>query len=171
MQEALPNASHFHFAGHGKYEGRFGFGSTLALAKKSRLSIYDILSIDVPQTVVLAACETAGTNASSGRAPRGPGRVSLAHAFVLRGASAVLASNRMVDDTVALELTRSLYRKAARHKPPAASASPPLASSAPRPRAGDEGESWLVESSLATLRDQLREKPKTDWSAFRVLVP
>lgn len=103
IREALGAASHFHYAGHGRYAGREGWDSALPV-RDGLLELGELLLLPkVPATLVLSGCET-------GRAEGGAAMgLGLAHAFLLRGADAVVAPLRPVPDTQALELGEALY--------------------------------------------------------------
>jgi CHAT domain-containing protein len=95
----------FHYAGHGRRAGLEGFESALRLAEATRLYVGDILSLArAPARVVLSACEGA-------RTPDQDGGLSIAHAFVAAGASAVIAATRPVEDEAAHALIAALYRQ------------------------------------------------------------
>jgi tetratricopeptide (TPR) repeat protein len=105
LLDALPAASHLHFAGHGIFDGESGWQSALRVARGGRLTATDILSRRrVPRTVVLSACESARTGAESPVETFG-----LAQAFVVAGADEVLAATRPVDDRLSFDLARAIY--------------------------------------------------------------
>jgi hypothetical protein len=102
VRAALPQASLFHYAGHGRFEG---WESHLPLAGDSRLRIGDILTLPrVPAHVILSGCETART---SSRAV--PESLGMAQAFLAAGASQVVAAVRPVDDALAAALGPLLH--------------------------------------------------------------
>jgi len=106
VSDALPRADLFHFAGHGNFAGFAGWDSALPLADGSRLTMGDILTLPrAPRWVVLSACDA---GRSSKEAP-GEG-IGLAHAFLLAGSQAVIASTRTVDDETARHLLSALYQ-------------------------------------------------------------
>jgi CHAT domain-containing protein len=106
LSGALAGADLFHYAGHGNFSGFAGWDSALPLADGSRLTVGDILTLRrLPRWVVLSACEA---GRSSKEAP-GEG-IGLAHAFLLAGSRAVIASTRVVDDRTARDLLGDLYR-------------------------------------------------------------
>jgi cellulose synthase operon protein C len=103
--ERLDRVWLFHYAGHARPGPREGLDGSLPLALGTRLLVADVLALDrVPQRVVLSSCEAA-------LVPEAEGGLSLAHAFVLAGARAVVASTRPVDDLAARALVASLYRQ------------------------------------------------------------
>ena len=105
VRELLGGADLFHYAGHGRFEGRGGWESSLLLARGSRLTVGDVLALPrAPARVVLSACESART------APSAPiETMGLAQAFIVAGGQAVVATTRPVDDTLAAAMTRALY--------------------------------------------------------------
>ncbi len=128
-----------HYAGHARFAGLDGQSSGLLLAGEATLLVTDVLSAQrVPSRLVLSGCETA-------RSTGGPAEgLGIAQAFLLAGASEVIAARRPVDDATTAQLMRALY-------------------------AGDPGESL----SQALRRAQLevfRGQRGTAWSAFRILV-
>jgi tetratricopeptide (TPR) repeat protein len=103
---ALPGASLFHYAGHGIFAGFAGWDSALPLAEDSRLTLGDILALrPAPASVVLSSCDAGrSSDQASGEG------IGLANAFLLAGSQAVIAATRPVDDRLARELMRELYR-------------------------------------------------------------
>lgn len=98
-----PAVGWFHYGGHGVYAGTDGQDSELPLADGQSLRAGDILSLArVPPQIVLAGCNTAGADG-------GPVMLSIAHAFVLAGAHAVLGSHTRVADEAARHLVSRLY--------------------------------------------------------------
>lgn len=92
----------FHYEGHGERRGIDGHTAGLAL-RDGILEVRRLRELRcVPRTVVLAACDVAQ---SSGFA--------LAHAFVERGATAVLGAAASLDDDVAAGVMSRLYAGAA----------------------------------------------------------
>jgi tetratricopeptide (TPR) repeat protein len=144
VRTALPTAGLFHYAGHGIFAGFGGWGSELPLADGSRLTLGDVLALRrAPAWVVLSACDA---GRSSEQAPAEG--IGLANAFLLAGSQAVVAARRRVDDRVARELMRDLYRR------------------------------WRPERDLARelqrtqLAQRLTDQPASDaWASFRLLVP
>ncbi len=101
----LPRISLLHFAGHG-VAGSADGGGELLLGNEQRLLATEILNLDrVPARIVLSGCETG--RADAGAAAEGLG---LAQAFLLRGASQVVAAIRPVPDREAAALFAELYR-------------------------------------------------------------
>ncbi|MEZ4221996.1 MAG: CHAT domain-containing protein [Polyangiaceae bacterium] len=97
-------ADAFHFAGHGVFAGPSGGDSALLLAKDEELRLSDILTLErVPRNVVLSACDAARTSAAA------PGSFGLAQAFLVRGATSVVAPTRPVSDHVAAALMKHVY--------------------------------------------------------------
>lgn len=142
VARALPEADLFHYAGHGRFAGHEGWESSLPLARGGRLAVGDILALaSVPSRVVLSGCDAARSDAESAAESLG-----LAQAFVLAGASFVVAPVRPVSDALAARMSEALYGA--------------LASPGP------------VDAARA-LRDAQRAvrgaDPSLDWSAFRVV--
>lgn len=103
--EALPKATLFHYAGHGRSGGEGGWDHTLPLAGGAELGVVDVLAMPkVPQAVVLAGCETGRTATDSPLESLG-----LGHAFVLAGSGAVVASTRPVSDGLAAKFGVALH--------------------------------------------------------------
>lgn len=106
--EALQSACGglFHYEGHGAHRGIDGNGAGLLLADGD-LEVRRLRELRcAPRTVVLAACDTAH-----------PSGFALAHAFVERGATAVLGAAATLDDTVAAEVMKRLYTSAPAAEP------------------------------------------------------
>lgn len=103
VRAALAEVDHLHYAGHGRYAGFEGWDSALPL-RDGPLALGDLLVLPrVPATIVLSGCET-------GRAEGGAAQgLGLAHAFLLRGAEAVVAPVRPVDDGAAAAFGEALY--------------------------------------------------------------
>jgi tetratricopeptide (TPR) repeat protein len=102
---ALAGADLLHYAGHGSRDGLSGWGSVLALADDDTLAIHDVLALSrVPQTVVLSGCETAASDAAALA-----GGMNLARAFLIAGATAVIAADEVIDDALAAELSTRLH--------------------------------------------------------------
>ena len=106
-----PGLALFHYAGHALFAGRDGWESGLPLAAGGWLTVGDVLALErVPGNVVLSGCDTARTAEAGGAAGLGLGQ-----AFLLAGASAVVASSRPVRDELAQRTMEILYSgKAAR---------------------------------------------------------
>lgn len=137
---ALPRVDLLHFAGHGVFEGIAGWESRLELAD-APLSLGDVLALpDAPRWVVLSSCRTARTASESNGVD-----LSLAHAFLVAGTSAVLAATRDVPDALGQRLASSLYGDAA-------------------------GSEWnLPSSATRALSDLARENSQLDWAAYRLV--
>lgn len=142
VSERLDSADLLHYAGHGSFSGFGGWDSSLLLAKETRLTLGDLLAADrVPAWVVLSACET-------GRSSTGVPveSLGLAHAFLLSGSRAVIASIRPAKDREVSSFFPLLYRE------------------------------WEREPDLAVAlqRAQLswrRRSPGADWQGFRLFEP
>jgi hypothetical protein len=140
MRVALSDVSWFHFAGHGKATALGATPSAeLILADGTALEAGDIFALPrVPETVVLAGCETGVDDA---HAAFGWG---MAQAFVVRGASRVIATQRAITDETAASFVRAAYADAA---------SPELGA--------------RVRAALSALR----ASGAKDWTALRVYSP
>ena len=137
----LQRADLFHYAGHGRFGGAFGWDSALLLAGATELTVADVLALTrAPRWAVLSGCETARSSARVGEG------LGLAQAFVARGSRAVVAASRDVDDPVAAFVVESFYRNLAGGLSPAAS---------------------LRRAQLALHQHDTR----ADWAAFRILEP
>lgn len=102
--DELARVAWLHYAGHGTALGHSGWQSALPLAGEARLEIADILaSPAVPPSVVLSACETAGTT------KRGGASMQIASAFLLAGADVVVAAQDGVGDSDAAAFSGALY--------------------------------------------------------------
>lgn len=101
---ALPNADILHLAGHAEFSKQ-SWHNTLLLAGGTTLGVGDILALPkTPQLVFLGACEAARASTES------PAQsLSIAHAFVAAGTSAVIAATRAVDDKAAAQLASGFY--------------------------------------------------------------
>ncbi|HXU34260.1 MAG TPA: CHAT domain-containing protein [Thermoanaerobaculia bacterium] len=144
LLEALPRISLLHFAGHG-VAGSADGGGELLMGHEERLFATEILNLDrVPARIVLSGCETG--RADPGAAVEGLG---LAQAFLLRGASQVVAAIRTVPDEDAAALFEAFYRP-----PPKGAADLDLAKRLAQAQA-----------------DALRKNPKSAAVSFRVFEP
>jgi CHAT domain-containing protein len=131
-----------HYAGHGTFSGFGGWDSSLLLAGNTRLTLGDLLALDrVPAWVVLAACD-AGQSSSETPVES----LGLAHAFLLAGSRAVVASTRPADDRVVPSFFADLYRQLDREPDPAAAL------------------------QRAQLSWRSRD-PGADWAGFRLFTP
>lgn len=142
VRDRLADADLLHYAGHGTFSGFGGWESSLHLAGETRLTLGDLLALGrVPAWVVLSACD--GGRSSAGTPVEGLG---LAHAFLLAGSRAVIASTRPADDRTVPVLFAELYRLWDREPDPAAA---------------------LRRAQLAWRQ----RDPGADWSAFRLVEP
>lgn len=137
----LARADLFHFAGHGLFTGRGGWDSRLPLAGASALGLGDVLALErAPRVAVLSGCET-------GRAAReSAASLGLAQAFLSRGAQAVVAATRNVDDASAAALVERFYTR----------------------WSAGESEARALRHAQLDLR---RADSRADWAAFRLLAP
>ena len=88
--ERIAGADLLHYAGHATGDG---WGGALELGGERRLGARDLLTIMAPRVAVLSGCETGLPD------PRAHGGgMSLAHALLLAGADAVLATDAVVED-------------------------------------------------------------------------
>ncbi len=143
LSESLADAGLLHYAGHGRYEGVDGWGAALLLHDGDQLAVSDILALPrVPAAVVLSGCDTATVDRETVA-----GGMNLGRAFVLAGASWVIAAEGEVDDELARAVGVALYDESV---PPG-----------------------MFDGPAALRRAQLRlraEHPDR-WHAFRVVVP
>lgn len=103
----LAGADLLHYAGHGTFSGLGGWESGLLLAGETELTVGDLLALErVPAWVVLSGCDT---GRSSAEIPvEGLG---LAHAFLLAGSRAVVASTRPIADRTVDAFFIDLYQQ------------------------------------------------------------
>lgn len=107
VRDRLETADLLHYAGHGIFSGLGGWESSLLLAGETRLTLGDLLTLEqVPAWVVLSGCETGRSSAETPMESLG-----LAHAFLLAGSRAVIASTRPVDDRSVSTFFPELYRQ------------------------------------------------------------
>lgn len=105
VRRALPRADLLHYVGHARSDGLEGWSSALVLARDGTVDVGDVLALPrAPATVVLNGCETGRIDAVALA-----GGMSLAHAFVLAGASLVVATDRQVDDAAAAALIHAFH--------------------------------------------------------------
>lgn len=136
LQAELASADLLHFVGHARGDG---WGGALDLGGDRSLSAGDLLAGPAPRIAVLSGCETGLYD------PRAhAGGMSLAHALLLAGATAVIAAEGRIADDLAAELV------------PAAMAA--IAD-------GDD-----AVTALRAAQEQLRGH-QADWARFRVFVP
>ncbi|MEA2559441.1 MAG: hypothetical protein QOH06_945 [Acidobacteriota bacterium] len=142
VSERLASADLLHYAGHGSFSGFGGWDSSLLLAEETRLTLGDVLALRrVPAWIVLSACDT---GRSSTEVP--VESLGLAHAFLLAGSRAVIASIRPAKDREVSEFFPVFYRE------------------------------WDREPDLAVAlqRAQLswrKRNPRADWQGFRLFEP
>lgn len=142
VSRRLAGVDLLHYAGHGTFSGSGGWDSSLLLAGDTRLTLGDLLTLDrVPAWVVLAACDAGQSSSESPVESLG-----LAHAFLLAGSRAVVASTRPADDRSVPSFFADLYRQLDREPDPA------------------------VALQRAQLSWRQRE-PGADWQGFRLFVP
>lgn len=144
VQSRLVAADLFHYAGHGVFSGSGGWESRLRLAEDTQLTLGDLLALErVPAWVVLSACE--GGRSSSETPVESLG---LAHAFLLAGSRAVIASSRLADDREVPRFFSDLYEEWGREPD--------------------------LDLAVALQRAQLswrQRNPGADWEGFRLFVP
>jgi len=142
VRSRLAAADLLHYAGHGTFSGFGGWDSSLLLAGETRLTLGDLLALErVPAWVVLSGCDT---GRSSNETP--VESLGLAHAFLLAGSRAVVASVRPADDSTVPAFFTGLYRQLEQEPDP----------------------------GVAFQRAQLswrRRYPGADWAGFRLFVP
>jgi len=142
VQAHLGTADLLHYAGHGTFSGSGGWESSLLLADETQLTLGDLLTLErVPTWVVLSGCDTGRSSTETSVESLG-----LAHAFLLAGSRAVVASIRRVDDRTARSFFAEFYRQWDRD--------PDLAVALQRAQL-----SWR------------QQNPKADWQSFRLFEP
>jgi len=131
-----------HYAGHGTFSGVGGWESGLLLAGETELTLGDFLALErVPAWVVLSGCDTGRSSAETPVEGLG-----LAHAFLLAGSRAVVASTRPAADRTVPAFFADLYRRWDR--------GPDLAEALRRAQL-----SWR------------QRNPGADWASFRLFEP
>jgi len=109
VRARLPQADHFHYAGHSESSGHFGWRGHLRLGQGTELSISDIVALDrVPGTVVLLSCDGGVVRGE----PREQ-RIALATAFLFAGSHAVLAATIHLPAAEAPKIAAALYETSA----------------------------------------------------------
>jgi hypothetical protein len=142
LQDRLGAADLLHYAGHGTFSGLGGWESSLLLADETELTLGDLLALKrVPAWVVLSGCDTGRSSAETPIESLG-----LAHAFLLAGSQAVVASTRPAADRTVPTFFTDLYRQWDRQ--------PDLAVALQRAQL-----SWR------------RRDPRVDWANFRLFEP
>lgn len=142
VSERLDSADLLHYAGHGTFSGFGGWDSSLLLADETRLTLGDLLTLGrVPAWIILSACDA---GRSSTEVP--VESLGLAHAFLLAGSRAVVASIRQAEDREVSAFFPELYREWDRQ--------PDLAVALQRAQL-----SWR------------KRNPGADWEGFRMFVP
>ncbi|MEQ9499602.1 MAG: CHAT domain-containing protein [Deltaproteobacteria bacterium] len=102
---ALDGATHFHFSGHGALQADRPWDARLLLAGGESLSVEDLLIVRPSVAhVVLIGCRT-GRSAKLSRTAY----LGLAEAFLLVGASSVVASTRDVEDDASRRFVQAFY--------------------------------------------------------------
>ncbi|MEM9192992.1 MAG: CHAT domain-containing protein, partial [Myxococcota bacterium] len=131
----IEGSSLFHFAGHGRLEADNAWDAHLELARGERLTVEDLL-IARPQigVVVLTSCETGDTDVTDG--------LSIADAFLIAGATAVLAADGTLSDDDAFSFVSRFYRHGGVSRP-------------------------VTAYQLAALEEV--EAGREDWRSFRVI--
>lgn len=100
LRARLGAADLLHYVGHARGDG---WDSALDLGGGRELGASDLISAEAPAVAVLGGCETGLLD------PRAhAGGMSLAHALLLAGAGAVLATDAKVDDELPAQLTPAL---------------------------------------------------------------
>ena len=124
-----------HYVGHAHADS---WASALHLGGERRLAAGDLISVEAPTYAVLSGCETGLADPGSHA-----GGMSLAHALLVAGSSAVIATDAAVDDRFAATLTPTVIAALADGVAP------------------DE----------ALRRAQREHLDHPEWSRFRVFVP
>lgn len=140
VREELRGAELFHYAGHGIFRGREGSESALPLAQGGSLTLGDVLTLArAPAAIVLSGCEAGRQQDSASE-----GAANMAQAFLIAGASIVVAPVRVVEDDQAANLAATLHRHA---------------------RPGADFSDALREAQLTAIREH-----RPGWDAFRAFV-
>ncbi len=140
VREELRGAELFHYAGHGIFRGREGSESALPLAQGGSLTLGDVLTLaHAPAAIVLSGCEAGRQQDSASE-----GAANMAQAFLVAGASIVVAPVRVVEDDQAANLAAMLHRHA---------------------RPGADFSDALREAQLTAIREH-----RPGWDAFRAFV-
>jgi CHAT domain-containing protein len=144
VRDALGSTDLLHYAGHAAAGGADGADSALSLARGSRLTPADILALPhVPDIVGLFGCDTAHESVTGAL-----DAVGLTSAFLVGGAQVVVATSRVVQDSLARDVAAEFYSRLT--------------------AAGRPGASRALRDAVLAVRDR---QPASDWAAFRVLVP
>jgi CHAT domain-containing protein len=154
LRGRLAGAGLLHYAGHGVSAG---WDSRLPLAARGALTVDDVLVLDPgPRLVVLSGCETAAVPADTPAEGMG-----LAHAFLIAGAEAVVATVRRVPDDASSALVAGFYRELAGGGTPAAAL-----------RRAQLERARLEKARLEKARLE-KAQPGGDpaWASFRVIEP
>ncbi|MFK8031405.1 MAG: CHAT domain-containing protein [Gammaproteobacteria bacterium] len=137
--ENIQRSDLFHFAGHARFAGEYGWGSELKLGSDSGLGISDVLTLEhSPPLVVLSGCETAKATSTASQS------MSLANAFLLAGSQKVLAASRPVRDDMAHRVIEQFYSHWIRGQAP---------------------EHALRLAQIALIESH----PQADWAAYRLI--
>jgi CHAT domain-containing protein/tetratricopeptide (TPR) repeat protein len=142
--DALPAATHLHFAGHGYYDPVEPLDSYLALAGGDRLRLRDLLdsnAMDGVRLVVASACQTAVTDLA--RLP--DEAIGLPAGLVQAGAGAVIGTLWEVNDRAAALVVARFYTNHLRGDPEAGT--PPM----PPARALADAQRWLSAATTAEI--------------------
>ncbi|MCB9754870.1 MAG: CHAT domain-containing protein [Myxococcales bacterium] len=110
VRARIHGARLLHYVGHARAQGAGGWGGALELAGDGTLSVADVLALgdQAPSLVVLNGCSTGLAD------PRTlAGGMSLAHAFLVAGADAVIATSAEIDDAQAAAVIAALYERVA----------------------------------------------------------
>ncbi len=106
LRERMGAAAVLHFVGHAHADPASPWDDALELAAGTSLTIPDLIAQadPSPRIVVLNGCRTGLAD------PRAAaGGMSLAHALLVAGSEAVIATTEDIDDAAALRLTEALY--------------------------------------------------------------
>jgi len=114
VRRLLAEVAVVHFVGHAS-SMQDGWGGGFCLAYGDALEVRDVLALPrVPRVVVLAGCETGRID---GRTLAGG--MSLAHAFLVAGAEAVVAADERIDDRASAALAGPFHSARQDGEPPA----------------------------------------------------
>jgi tetratricopeptide (TPR) repeat protein len=142
VRDHLAAADLFHYAGHGSFAGFGGWESSLLLAGDTRMTLGDVLALQVvPAWVMLSACDTGRSTAETPVAGLG-----LGHAFLLAGSRAVVASTRPTADRSLPAFFTELYTQW-------------------------DGDSDLDVALQGAQLGWRKLDPQADWASFRLFEP
>ncbi|MEO1171101.1 MAG: CHAT domain-containing protein, partial [Myxococcota bacterium] len=122
VTQSLSGAGFVHFSGHSEFVPDDVWNSSLLLANRDKLTALDVMALRPPaRLVVLSGCESGNTIALAKGVSFG-----LAEAFLLAGASTVVATREALDDASTVKHVERFYRRAGLVTPAAAVSGTPF---------------------------------------------